>query len=490
MRNGHFLVYVPFMILIGICILLIPEKKEETAVFAGYQLDRKELSHYNGAIIEETTDVMPYVYEDKQDLHNGKKLKDNGCPYAIKVNKRKNVVTIYQQDEDGWYTVPVKAMVCSAGLGKNTPDGVYRLGDRSKWLSLQDDVYGQYATTITGNILFHSVPYFTRNKNDLEVEEYNKLGEKASAGCIRLQVVDAKWIYDNCEQETLVDLYESDYAGPLGKPVAALIEADKEDNNWDPTDPDNDNPYATGKPRIFGAHERTVERGEDFDIMSGISAIDDEGNDITKSVKVETNLKQEECGVYQVVYSVKDKKKVITTEVTQIEIVDHVPPYLEYNGTEIIKIAANDVSTSKQLQQLLLKNVRAFDGNEELNSNSIVVDYSDILAKKYGMCQVKYQVKDAAGNLSNILKLEVDVDVEAPVIRMRDEQQGEVPISKLMDDAYLTSLVEAEDNGGYVELTLSRPLKYVPDEPYEVIYCAKDSFGNVSTINVTYQINQ
>jgi len=469
---------------------MIPEKKEETAVFVGYQLDRKELNHYTGAIIDETTDVMPYVYEDKQQLHNGKKLKDNGCQYAIKVNKRQNVVTIYERDADGWYTVPVKAMVCSAGLGNNTPDGVYRLGYREKWLALQDDVYGQYATTITGNILFHSVPYYTRRKNDLEVEEYNKLGEKASAGCVRLQVVDAKWIFDNCDPETLVNLYESDYAGPLGKPVAAIIEADKEDNNWDPTDPDEENPYTTGKARIFGAHERVVERGSDFDVMSGISAIDKEGNDITESVKVETNYQQDECGIYQVVYSVKDKKKVSVTEVTQIEVVDHVPPHLEYEGKETIKIAANDVSTGKQLQQLLIRDVKAYDGNQELNSNSIIVDYSDILDKRYGLCKVKYQVKDAAGNASNILVLEVDVDVEPPVISMRDEQQGEVPVSNLMDDAYLTSLVEAEDNSGYVELTLSRPLKYVPDEPYSVIYCAKDSFGNVSTINVTYQINE
>lgn len=489
MKRGHFLAYAPLMILIGICIILIPKKKESTAVYMGYQTERKELSPYSGEYIKEETQIMPYVYEDNKEMHNGKKLKDNGAKYAIKVNKRQGVVTIYQLDKDGWYTEPVKAMVCSAGLGNNTPDGVYRLGGRDKWLSLQDDVYGQYATSIVGNILFHSVPYYTRSKSDLEVEEYNKLGAKASAGCVRLQVVDAKWIYDNCELETLVDLFESDYEGPLGKPVAAKIEADKDNNNWDPTDPDEDSPYSDGKPRIFGAYDRVVERGGDFDVMSGITAIDKNGDDITDKLKVESNLDLTTCGIYQVVYSIKNSKKVKVDAVAKITVVDNIPPVVEYTGQQEIRVSANDVTTAKQLQDMLLKDIVARDGEETINPHSIVVDYSEILEKKYGDCVVKYQVKDAAGNLSSVLKLEVQVDVEPPVLTLAEQNEEEIRVSQLLDDAYLLSMVKAEDNSGMVDVTVSRPLKYIEGEPYYVVYCAKDSFGNVSTINVIYQIN-
>ena len=38
---------------------------------------------------------------------------DNGSPYYVKVNRLQNVVTIYTLDEDGYYTKPVRAMVCS-----------------------------------------------------------------------------------------------------------------------------------------------------------------------------------------------------------------------------------------------------------------------------------------------------------------------------------------------------------------------------------------
>ena len=33
------------------------------------------------------------------------------------------------------------------------------------------------------------------------------LGQKASHGCIRLRVEDAKWIYQNCESGTVVVIY-------------------------------------------------------------------------------------------------------------------------------------------------------------------------------------------------------------------------------------------------------------------------------------------
>ena len=137
-------------------------------------------------------------------MYNGSDIKDNGMPYCIKVNKTQNVVTVYTVGEDGYYNKPVKAMICSVGETGNTPEGLFELGAREEWLALEGDVYGQYATVITGSFLFHSVPYFTQDKSDLEIEEYNKLGSSVSAGCVRLSVIDAKWIYDNCSEMTYV----------------------------------------------------------------------------------------------------------------------------------------------------------------------------------------------------------------------------------------------------------------------------------------------
>lgn len=164
-------------------------------------------------------------------------------PYYIKVNRKRNSITIYTMDESGDYTIPCKAMVCSTGLYNATPRGIYHLSDKYLWRELYGGVYGQYATRITGGILFHSVPYYRKTKNSLCTEKYNKLGEQASMGCIRLTVEDAKWIADNCPSGTAVEIYDDDDPGPLGKPEALKINPDSPDRGWDPTDPDEENPW-------------------------------------------------------------------------------------------------------------------------------------------------------------------------------------------------------------------------------------------------------
>ena len=163
-------------------------------------------------------------------------------PYYIRVNYLANVVTIYEKDEDGFYTVPYKAMVCSCGTA--TPkSGTYETSSKYRWLSLVGNVNGQYSTRIVNRILFHSVPYLEKTNDSLEYWEYDKLGTSASAGCIRLTVEDAKWIYDNCDSGTKVEFYSSENPGPLGKPEAKKISSNEECRNWDPTDPHKENPW-------------------------------------------------------------------------------------------------------------------------------------------------------------------------------------------------------------------------------------------------------
>lgn len=180
--------------------------------------------------------------EDNKTVKNDTKPKKVDAPYYIKVNNQANVVTVYKKDSHGKYTVPIKAMICS--IGSATPEsGTYSMSDKYTWRLLEGNVYGQYACRITGSILFHSVPYEQKDKTTLEWWEYDKLGTKASAGCVRLKVEDAKWIYNNCIPGTKVEFYSDSTPGPLGKPTAKKISNDTEVRNWDPTDPDTNNPW-------------------------------------------------------------------------------------------------------------------------------------------------------------------------------------------------------------------------------------------------------
>lgn len=173
----------------------------------------------------------------------GDGTEDVEFPYYIRVNRKQNCVTVYALDENGEYTVPYKAIICSTGLYNATPKGTFQLSTKYLWRELYGGVYGQYATRIHGGVLFHSVPYYRKSKDSLCTDKYNKLGQQASMGCIRLTVEDAKWIAENCPSGTTVEIYDDDDPGPLGKPEAIKIDTDSPNKGWDPTDPDEENPW-------------------------------------------------------------------------------------------------------------------------------------------------------------------------------------------------------------------------------------------------------
>lgn len=181
--------------------------------------------------------------EDNEEVADTEMAEETEFPYYIKINRQQNCITIYTQDENGEYTVPYKAMICSTGLYNATPRGIYQISTKYLWRELYGGVYGQYATRIHGGVLFHSVPYYSKSKDSLCADKYNKLGQQASMGCVRLTVEDAKWIAENCPEGTTVEIYDDDDPGPLGKPEAVKIDTDSPIKGWDPTDPDVNNPW-------------------------------------------------------------------------------------------------------------------------------------------------------------------------------------------------------------------------------------------------------
>lgn len=223
-------------------------------------------------------------------------------PYYIKVNRSANCVTIYIKDEDGKYTVPYKSMICSAGYA--TPLGKFDSKGKYKMKGLIHDVYGQYATWITGNILFHSVPSAKPTKDSVIVRNYNQLGTIASAGCIRLTVADAKWIYDNCALGTWIEIYDdAENPGPLGKPESIKL---PNGSKWDPTDPDPNNPWHEKEPKIEVTKNTEIEIGEKINLLEGVKALDTCGNDISDKMEVKGFIYSDISGEYEITYQVED----------------------------------------------------------------------------------------------------------------------------------------------------------------------------------------
>ena len=137
--------------------------------------------------------------------------------FHILVDVNNQVTTVYGRDERGEYTIVVRQMLCSTGTKANPSDvGDWVLnGKTARWCYFPKwGGHAQYWTRINASIAFHSVVYNSVNTMDLSVSSYNNLGKRASHGCIRLTVADAKWIYDNCGAGTTVTITEDLPADP------------------------------------------------------------------------------------------------------------------------------------------------------------------------------------------------------------------------------------------------------------------------------------
>lgn len=153
--------------------------------------------------------------------------------YLIKVYKWGNYAIIFAKDGDNGYIIPVKAMITSCGNG--TPTGDYYTPSKFRWLTMVGGSQAQWCTQISGDYLFHSVPYRTTDNTTLYTDlMYNWLGTTQSLGCIRLQAGDAKWIYDNCSLGTHVNIDPYVNEGPFDKPKFTPLPSW---HTWDPTDP-------------------------------------------------------------------------------------------------------------------------------------------------------------------------------------------------------------------------------------------------------------
>ena len=196
-RKSWFRRNLPLVIFIAVAVIAIAG-----AITAGIMLShsnkKKQADNHDSndeqtvVSTEETTAAREVVWIDNKEPESKEQeyIAPEGVylPYFIKVNRAANCATVYGIDENGEYTIPVKAFATSCGkAGDETIVGEnYVTSDKYEWGYMVDGTYGRYAFRISGGYLFHSVPYYSMNKGDLEDGQYNKLGDYASLGCVRM----------------------------------------------------------------------------------------------------------------------------------------------------------------------------------------------------------------------------------------------------------------------------------------------------------------
>lgn len=115
-------------------------------------------------------------------------------PFGMLVDKKTQRLTIYRNG-----AVVKHWKISTAKPGANTPKGEYIIPNRKSGFR-SGALYCRYAVRVVGRIYFHEIPNRRGNYREFE----RMLGKPASAGCIRVPVGAAKWIYDNVPNGTKV----------------------------------------------------------------------------------------------------------------------------------------------------------------------------------------------------------------------------------------------------------------------------------------------
>lgn len=120
--------------------------------------------------------------------------------WLILVDTSRCITSIYTGSWNNWTLN--RRYVCSTGKA-STPTVIGEYQVYGKGYSFGHGYTCYYYTQFYGDYLFHSSPYYVNSNRVMDPT----MGVPSSAGCVRLEIQNAKWIYDNIPYGTKVVTY-------------------------------------------------------------------------------------------------------------------------------------------------------------------------------------------------------------------------------------------------------------------------------------------
>ena len=120
--------------------------------------------------------------------------------WLILVDTSRCITSIYTGSWNNWSLN--RRYVCSTGKA-STPTVIGEYQVYGKGYSFGHGYTCYYYTQFYGDYLFHSSPYYVNSNRVMDPT----MGVPSSAGCVRLEIQNAKWIYDNIPYGTKVVTY-------------------------------------------------------------------------------------------------------------------------------------------------------------------------------------------------------------------------------------------------------------------------------------------
>ena len=137
-------------------------------------------------------------------MHGVANNQDSPTNYIVLVDRAAHRVGVFKGSKYNWSDV--KYYKCCVGKPSTpTISGTYYIQSRGKYFDTGTQGRCWYYTQINGNYLFHSVIYDRQNTPKRIID--NSMDAAVSHGCVRLDLDNAKWIYDNIPKNTKVIIY-------------------------------------------------------------------------------------------------------------------------------------------------------------------------------------------------------------------------------------------------------------------------------------------
>ena len=206
---------------------------------------------------------------------------------------------------------------------------------------------------------------------------------------------------------------------------------------------------------IIDANDKTINVGDKFDPLDGVTAKSNNGEDLTDKIEIKENeVNPNEQGKYKVTYYVKDNDNKEATKTISItvqkgeEVVNTLP---------IINAENKTIELGNKFNEL--DGIKAIDEEDGDITNDIIVVSSNVDVNKEGVYVVTYEIKDKDGGKTR-KTIEVTVvkplekENEAPYINASDRtiKQGESfnPLNGVnaydTEDGDLTSKIRVIEN--------------------------------------------
>lgn len=124
---------------------------------------------------------------------------DSQTEYLMFTDIYRQLTYIFKGKLEDWKLI--KTIPCGTGVNESpTTRGIFKIGDKGEWFYSERLGSGaMYWLKFNGSYLYHSVA-MDKNKNIID----DTIGKRCSSGCVRMNLEDIKWVYDNIEKGTTV----------------------------------------------------------------------------------------------------------------------------------------------------------------------------------------------------------------------------------------------------------------------------------------------